>query len=109
MIENTDGGILRIPQSMQSTYGAQGDIGDGRQDFTYGRNATYTPGNGDIKNQDTNSFLSHCQINDDSTFMPDEPSDGVYGEGSGDNNSRTKLPHQQYDKFAKRTILLSNL
>lgn len=41
--------------------------------------------------------------------MPDGPSDGFYDGGSGNNDSQTKFTRQQYDKFAKRTILLANL
>ena len=40
---------------------------------------------------------------------PDEPSDGVYDRESGNNEAITKRPRQQYNKFAKRTILIDNL
>jgi hypothetical protein len=48
-------------------------------------------------------------MNDDFTFMPDDPSDGFYDEGNGNNDFRTKSTRPQYEKFAKRTIQLANL
>jgi len=79
------------------------------QDYTYGRNANYTPRNGELRPRDTNTFQPQSPINDDYAFVPDGPADGFYDGGSGNNDSQTKLNRQQYDKFAKRTVLLANL
>ncbi|TVY64262.1 Negative regulator of differentiation [Lachnellula suecica] len=80
------------------------------QDYTFGRNANYTPRNGELRpqNGNGNGFHSHSQTNDDASFMPD-CADGFYDGESGNNDSQTKNQRQQYDKFAKRTVLLSNL
>jgi hypothetical protein len=40
--------------------------------------------------------------------MPDGP-DGFYDGGSGNNDSQPRFQRQQYDKFAKRTVLLVSL
>lgn len=40
--------------------------------------------------------------------MP-EGTDGFYDGASGNNDSQPRFQRQQYDKFAKRTILLANL
>jgi hypothetical protein len=83
---------------------------NGGQDYTFGRNANYTPRNTDIRpqNMNGNGFQSHSQTNDDISFMPDGP-DGFYDGGSGNNDSQMKGQRQQFDRFAKRTVLLSNL
>jgi hypothetical protein len=56
----------------------------------------------------TNGFHTNSQINDDFAYMQDGP-DGFYDGGSGNNDSQPRLQRQQYDKFAKRTVLLVNL
>ncbi|EPE30191.1 hypothetical protein GLAREA_12914 [Glarea lozoyensis ATCC 20868] len=83
---------------------------NGGQDYTYGRNANYTPRNSDLRQQNTNGFQGQFQTNDDFSYMPDGP-DGFYDEGSGnhDSQSKTQTQRQQYDKFAKRTVQLANL
>ncbi|KUJ19842.1 uncharacterized protein LY89DRAFT_666691 [Mollisia scopiformis] len=79
------------------------------QDYTFGRNANYTP-RSDFRPRERNSngFHTHSQTNDDFAFMPDGP-DGFYDDGSGHNDSQQRQQRQQYDKFAKRTVLLANL
>jgi hypothetical protein len=100
--EGSDGGALLTPQPT-STQGAAG------QDYTFGRNANYTPRNGELRQRDISSYQQNLsQTNEDFTFMPDGP-DGFYDEESGNNGSQTKFQRQQFDKFAKRTVLLANL
>ena len=78
-------------------------------DYTYGRNANYTPRNGDLRPRDTNTFRETSNTNDDFTYMQDGPSDVFYEGGSGNNDSQTRFSRPQFDKFAKRTVLISNL
>jgi hypothetical protein len=99
--ETSDGGAFLQPQSGTNTQAAGG------QDYTFGRNSNYTP-RSDLRPKDTNGFHTHSQINDDFAFMP-EGTDGFYDGGSGNNDSQPRFQRQQYDKFAKRTILLANL
>ncbi|KAH8683343.1 hypothetical protein BGZ60DRAFT_480633 [Tricladium varicosporioides] len=80
--------------------------GNGGQDYTFGRNANYTPRNLDLRQRDTNGLHNHST--DEFSYMQDGQ-DGFYDEGSGNNDSQTKSHRQQYDKFAKRTIQLANL
>lgn len=81
----------------------------GAQDYTFGRNANYTP-RSDFRPRESNgnSFHTHSQINDDYAFMPDGP-DSFNDEGSGNNDSQFRPQRQQYDKFAKRSVLIANL
>lgn len=81
----------------------------GGQDYTYGRNANYTPRNGDLRPRENNGYNHHSQTNDDFSFTPDGPADGFYDRGSGNNDSQMKSTRQQFDKLAKRTVLLANL
>jgi hypothetical protein len=115
--DSADGGSFLTPQTTTqgggNSWRSGGNngataTGGGPQDYTYGRNANYTPRNGDLRTRDNNSFQNHSQTNDDFAFMPDDPSDGLYDDGNG-NDSRAKFTRQQYDKFAKRTVLLANL
>lgn len=92
------------------------------QDYTYGRNANYTPrndsrqkesngyGNGvSYSNGNGNGYDYHMQTNgEDFGFMPDG-ADGFFDEESGNNDFQPRRQRQQYDKFAKRTIILANL
>jgi hypothetical protein len=95
------GGFLTQQQPISSS------LGGSRQDYTYGRNANYTPR--DLRPRDVNAFQNNSNFNEDFAFMPDGPSDGFYDGGSGNNDSQTKFTRQQYEKFAKRTVLLANL
>ncbi len=99
--ETSDGGAF-LPQ--QSTTNTQAT---GAQDYTFGRNSNYTP-RGDLRPKDTNGFQTHSQMNDDFAYMPDG-TDGFCDGGSGNNDSQPRFQRQQYDKFAKRTVLLANL
>ncbi|KAE9374740.1 hypothetical protein N431DRAFT_543975 [Stipitochalara longipes BDJ] len=99
--ETSDGGAFLQQQSATNTQATGG------QDYTFGRNSNYTP-RSDLRPKDTNGFHTHSQINDDFAFMP-EGTDGFYDGGSGNNDSQPRFQRQQYDKFAKRTILLANL
>lgn len=95
---------------MQQT--ASMNSGGGVHDYTFGRNPNYTP-RSDLRSREgnANGFHTHSRNNDDFAFMPDGPDgpDGFYDGGSGNNGSQSRLPRQQYDKFAKRTVLLANL
>ncbi|KAH6684129.1 hypothetical protein B0J14DRAFT_526584 [Halenospora varia] len=82
--------------------------GNGGQDYTFGRNANYTPRNTDLRQRDANGFHNHAHSTDDFSYMQDGQ-DGFYDEGSGNNDSQTKSHRQQYEKFAKRTVQLANL
>ncbi|KAH7321930.1 hypothetical protein BKA65DRAFT_513285 [Rhexocercosporidium sp. MPI-PUGE-AT-0058] len=94
---------------------APGINGNG-QDYTYGRNANYAPRGGNGQNNGTtghngtngysNGFNDHSH-NDDYGSSPDGV-DGFY-DGIPNNDSQPRSQRQQFDKFAKRTILLSNL
>jgi hypothetical protein len=99
--ETSDGGAFLRPQSATNMQAASG------QDYTFGRNSNYTP-RSDLRPKDTNGFHTHSQINDDFAFLP-EGTDGFYDGASGNNDSQPRFQRQQYDKFAKRTILLANL
>ncbi|KAH6698972.1 hypothetical protein BKA61DRAFT_621766 [Leptodontidium sp. MPI-SDFR-AT-0119] len=102
-----------FPRSSDSA--AQGINGNG-QDYTYGRNANYTPRGGNGQNNGTNGHngangysngFNHHSQNDDYGSSPDG-ADDIY-DGSPNNDSQPRSQRQQFDKFAKRTILLSNL
>ncbi|TVY32259.1 Negative regulator of differentiation [Lachnellula subtilissima] len=77
--------------------------GNGGQDYTFGRNANYTP-----RNTNGNGFHSHSQTNDDIPYMPDGP-ECFYDGGIGNNESQPNSQRQQFEKFAKRTVQLANL
>jgi hypothetical protein len=94
-----------LEDQSRSAYATQ-EIGG--QDYTYGRNANYTPRNTDSRQQNTNGFQNQSQSNDDLSYLPDGP-DGFYDEGSGNHDSQSKVQRQQFDKFAKRTVQLANL
>lgn len=103
--ETSDGGALltQFPPSTSNTI-------SGKQDYTFGRNANYNnypPRNGDAQPRNTNGFQSHVHQNDDYSY-PDGP-DAFYDEDSGNNDTQAKSQRPQYDKFCKRTILISNL
>jgi hypothetical protein len=99
--DTSDGGAFLPLQSTTNTQAASG------QDYTFGRNSNYTP-RSDLRPKEINSFQTHSQMNDDFACMPDG-TDGFYDGGSGNNDSQSRFQRQQYDKFAKRTILLANL
>ncbi|KAF8865820.1 hypothetical protein BDZ45DRAFT_796076 [Acephala macrosclerotiorum] len=117
--ENLEGGPFFTQQSTSLNSGAE------TQDYTFGRNANYTPrsdfrprenntngnyngnGNGN-SNGSGNGFRNHSHMNDDYGFTADG-ADGFYDEGSGNNDSQPRRQRGQYDKFAKRTVLLANL
>lgn len=98
--ETSDGGAF--PQQQSATNAPA----TGGQDYTFGRNSNYTP-RSDQRPKDSNGFHTHSQM-DDFAFMP-EGTDGFYDGGSGNNDSQSRFQRQQYDKFAKRTVLLANL
>jgi hypothetical protein len=98
--ETSNGGAFPQQQSAINTPATGG------QDYTFGRNSNYTP-RSDLRPKDSNGFHTHSQM-DDFAFMP-EGTDGFYDGGSGNNDSQSRFQRQQYDKFAKRTILLANL
>ncbi len=104
--ENTGGTANSRQQTVPTGFG------NGGQDYTFGRNASYTP-RSDFRLRDTHANDGHpnSQNNDEYAYMPDGP-DGIYDGGSGNNESHQSLSRpsrQQYDKFAKRTVLLCNL
>ncbi len=99
--DTSDGGALLPQQSATNSQAAAG------QDYTFGRNSNYTP-RSDLRPKETNGFQTQSQMNDDFTYMPDG-TDGFYDGGSGNNDPQPRFQRQQYDKFAKRTILLVNL
>lgn len=98
----TDGGVFVRSPSVPTTLVTSG------QDYTYGRSFNYATRNGDPRPRD-NPLREITKVNDDFTYMQDGPSDGFYEGGSGNNDSQTRFTRPQYDKFAKRTLLLSNL
>jgi hypothetical protein len=99
--ETSDGGAFLQRQNTTNTQAAGG------QDYTFGRSSNYTP-RSDLRPKDTNGFHTNSQINDEFAFMP-EGTDGFYDGGSGNNDSQPRFQRPQYEKFAKRTILLANL
>jgi len=81
------------------------------QDYTF-----RTPRNADVRPRDYNytTFQSHTHTHththtNDDYSSPDGPADTFFDGESGNNDSQTKVQRQTYDKFAKRTIVLSNL
>jgi hypothetical protein len=110
-VDTYDESFFQTPQALK--FGT--DINNGtsgistRQDYTFGRNANYAPRTSDLPVQDNSSSPNNPQLNNDLTFMPDAPSDGFYDESNGNSGYRAKSTRPQYDKFCKRTILLSNL
>jgi len=108
-----DGPISEVSYSDNQNHDASfaqslpAQVSIGRQDYTYGRNASYTPRNGDHHPRDNN--VHNVNVNDDFSFMPDSPEDAFYDEGSRNNDSQPKSSRPQYDKYAKRTVLLCNL
>jgi hypothetical protein len=100
--DDTDGGAF-LTQPLSTVQGTNG------QDYTFGRNANYTPRSDTRpRESNTNGFHTNSQINDDFAYIPDGP-DGFYDGGSGNNDSQPRFQRQQYDKFAKRTVLLVSL
>jgi hypothetical protein len=95
--------MTRKPQSTASYQ----DTGHDEPDHALGRDNSYTPR--DLRLQDVNTFQGDSPIYDDLAYMPERLSDGVYDGGSGNNDSPVKLTHQKYEKFAKRTVVLTNL
>ena len=95
-------------QPLQPKIHNGGGFGDRQQDYTYGRNANYTPRNGEYKSR-TNSVQNHPQMNDEFAFMPDDPSDGFFDDGTGNNGFRDRCSRPQYQKVAKRSVILANL
>lgn len=115
--ENLENGSFFTQQSTSLNSGAV------TQDYTFGRNANYTPRsdfrprenniNGNYNghhngNGNGNGFHNHSHTNDEYGFMADG-ADGFYDEGSGNTDSQPRRQRQQFDKFAKRTVLLTNL
>ena len=100
--QTTDDSVYIKQSSAPTSYVASG------QGYTYGRNSSYTPRNDDTRPRDT-PLRDISNITDDFTYMQDGPSDGFYDGGSGNNDSQTKFTRPQFDKFAKRTVLLANL
>ncbi|TAQ86282.1 hypothetical protein B7494_g5405 [Chlorociboria aeruginascens] len=82
--------------------------GTGGQDYTFGRNANYTPRT-HSRQRDQDGFQNHTQTNDDSSFVAESATDGFYEGETGNNDSQPKAQRQHYDKHCKRTILLANL
>ena len=79
------------------------------QDYTYGRNANYTPRHVDgvLRSRETNGSNSHAVGNDDYSYVNE--ADTFWDGASGNNDSQPKSHRQQYEKFCKRTILLASL
>jgi hypothetical protein len=101
--ESTVGGYLNQPPSVTVTQQAS------TNDYTYGRNANYTPRNGDLRTRDTHALREETNGNDDFTYLQDGPPEGFYDGGSGNNDYQARFSRPQYEKFCKRTVLLSNL
>ncbi|CZS90818.1 related to RNA binding protein Nrd1 [Rhynchosporium agropyri] len=93
-----------FPESTDSV--PQDTSGNGPKD----RNANYTSGNGNGNGSNepgTNGYANGYSYNDDYDSSPD-PRDHFYQAGPN-NNSQSRNQRPQFEKFAKRTILLSNL
>ena len=101
-IENSDRGALLEKQTLSL---AQGIVG---QSYPYGRSANFTPRNDDLRSRENNGYTYNSQINDEFSFMPDGPTDGFCDGGSGNHDSQAKFSRQQFDKYARRTVLLAN-
>lgn len=102
--EATDGGAyFKQAPSVPSTQAASA------KDYIYGRNANYTPCNGDLRSRDTNTYRETANINDEFAYVQDGPSDSFYEGGSGNNVSQMRISRPQLDKFSQRTLLISNL
>lgn len=99
--ETNGGAFLTQPQPLVP--------GTNGQSFTFGRNSSYTPRSGGLRERDnnTNEYQNHSPDIDDGV-MPDGPDAYFEGE-SGNNDSQNRGPRQQFEKFAKRTVLLANL
>jgi hypothetical protein len=100
-----ENGML-MARKQQSTASYQDSSHDG-PDHALGRDNSYT--RRDLRLQDVNTFQGDSPIYDDLAYMPERISDGLYDGRSGNNDSPVKFTRQKYDKFAKRTVLLTNL
>lgn len=85
------------------------------QDYTFGRNANYTPRNTETRQRETNGYKNGYQNgfqnhsnSDDNLYMSMPEGPEAFYDGGSFNESQQK-PRQQFDKFAKRTVLLANL
>jgi hypothetical protein len=81
-------------------------IGPGTKHYAFGENNSHTPR--DLYARDSNTRQS-SPVDDEYVYTPDGLSDGLDEGESGNNESLAKPQRRQYDKFAKRTILLTNL
>lgn len=100
--ETTDASVYVKQPSAPTSHVTSG------QDYTYGRNSNYTPRNGDTRPRDS-PLRDISNVTDDFTYTQDGPSDGFYDGGSGNNDSQTRFTRPQFDKFAKRSVLLASL
>lgn len=89
---------------------------NGGQDYTFGRNANYTPRNTEPRQRETNgykngyhnAFQNHSNSDENLYLgMPEGPE--AFYDGGSNNESQPKSRQQQFDKFAKRTVQLANL
>lgn len=107
--DTTDGTSSLSPQALPAAQSAGSSTGSREQDYTFGRNAIYTPRNSDLKTRDNNNFQAFSQTNDELTCGHDAPSYGFYDQDISNNDSRPRSTRALYEKVAKRTILLMNL
>ena len=77
-------------------------------DYTSSRNAHYNTRNGDFRNRDNVDFYSQ-NMNDGYSFSPNGREGSFCGEENGNNDIHARLRRPQYEKVAKRTVLLYNL
>ena len=78
------------------------------QDYTSGQNAHCNTRSRGIRNGDSFDWYSQ-NMNDDYSFSPDGPEHSFVDEENGNHQTQTKRSRPQYEKFAKRTVLLFNL
>lgn len=100
----TEGGVYLTP-AQQSLIENQGSD-HGEQHVISRKNDGYRPQ--DRRTADNNTSQS-CSPVDECVYTPDGPSDEPDEGESGNNESLVKPARQRYEKFAKRTIVLTNI
>ena len=93
-------------QTQQSIPSYQG-VGNTRQHYAAGGSSSYALR--DLHRRENDTSQSYSPVNGECVYTPDGPSDDAYDRESGNNEALLKHPRQQYNKFAKRTILIDNL
>lgn len=105
--DNATDGEFNLTESQQ-TIPLDRDDGHGRQRYTFRESDGYAPRG--LRRGHKNTSHSHFLVDDEEdAYTPDEPSEALYDNESRNNGSTAKPSRARYDKFAKRSILLTNI